>query len=165
MNILINAFGLAAKLLWKHLKFILILLVIFIIEIAYLINQAEQNEFMRFGRAELEIESCQMRTDDSSCYIDVTIYNKSSETGNIPSASLYTDGNTTCFLDPVYYEQYNNSFDIGIMVIPPGQSVSYSYKVNDFWSYREELEDAGELTFRLGYSYDENAPEYQLSFS
>lgn len=165
MNILINAFGLAAKLFWKHLKFILILLVIFIIEIAYLINQAEQNEFMRFGRAELEIESCQMRTDDSSCYIDVTIYNKSSETGNIPSASLYTDGNTTCFLDPVYYEQYNNSFDIGIMVIPPGQSVSYSYKVNDFWSYREELEDAGELTLRLGYSYDENAPEYQLSFS
>lgn len=58
-----------------------------------------------------------------------------------------------------------NSFDIGIMVIPPGQSVSCSYKVNDFWSYREKLEGAGELTFRRGYSYDENAPAYQLSFS
>lgn len=165
MNILINTFCLSAKLLWKHLKFILILLVIFIIEIAYLVNQAEQNEFMRFGCAELEIESCQMRSDDSSSYIDVTVYNKSSETGTIPHASLYTDGNIYCFLDPVYYNQNNNNFDTGFMVIPPGQSVSYSYKVNDFWSYRDELKAAGELTFRLGSSYDENAPEYQLSFS
>lgn len=163
MNIITNIIKISLKFLWNRLRLGLILLIFLFTELFILSNYPEQNQYNRFSRAALELTDCSIITDKELCHIKVSVKNNSSVTAKIPYAILEAHGVQTYYLDAVFYDKYTNSdFDYSSPVIPPGQTVSYTYELlNHFLNY-DDLKKADELTFSLGVSSETGMTEETL---
>lgn len=160
MNIITNIIKISLKFLWNRLRLGLILLIFLFTELFILSNYSEQNQYNRFSRAALELTDCSIVAAKELCQIKVSVKNNSSVTAKIPHAKLEAHGVQTYSLDPVFYDKFTNSdFDYSSPVIPPGQTVSYTYDLLSYSLNYDDLKKAYELTFSLEGSYETGMTE------
>lgn len=158
MHLATEIFSRIALFLWKHLRMIIVLLLLFIAELAFLISEKEQEQFEIFNNAQFQLENCEGMVYEDTYRFEITVKNTGGAASRIPEGELKGEQGTNYYLIQTVEGQENEYFlNESDIMVPPGQHVTYFLQMDkyDYENYQEDAESIGDLTLHLEYGYDE----------